>query len=138
MIVLFDVSQPQDRPIARLQLVELAAHCVVGRIDGLDVRFTAKPIEPRCLTVGASPAVGHKIASNREDVAAQLFITQSLDVGAQQTTERVLHDIVGVTRVTNRAIDIGPQRACRALIEPRKLNLGQRSTYTERAISFET
>jgi hypothetical protein len=38
--------------------------------------------------------------------------------------------------VTNHAVDIRPQRARRALVEPRKLDLGQRSTYTDRATSF--
>jgi len=34
----------------------------------------------------------------------------------------------GVARMTNDAVDIRPQRARRALVEPRKLDLGQRST----------
>jgi hypothetical protein len=30
--------------------------------------------------------------------------------------------------MTNHAVDVRPQRARRALVEPRKLDLGQRST----------
>ena len=107
-----------------------------GAITGIELRFTAKPIEPRRLTLRAPPSIGHEVPCDPEDVAAQFFVVQCPDIRAQQPTERILHDVVGVARVTNHAVDVRPQRARRALVEPRKLDFGQRSTYTDRATSF--
>jgi len=128
MIVLLDVRQPQERTIPRLELVELLAHRVVRSLTGIELRFTAKSIEPPCLSLRPPPAIGHEVPSDPEDIAPQFFVVQPLDVGAQQTAEGILHDVVGVARVTNDAVDIRPQRARRALVEPRELDLGQRST----------
>src|SRR6185503_446145 len=46
----------------------------------------------------------------------------------KQTTESVLHDIVRVAGLTSDPVDVRPEWACRSLIEPRKLDLGQCST----------
>jgi len=128
MIVLLDVRQPQERTIPRLELVELLAHRVVWRPTRIELRLTAKPIEPRRLSHRLPPAIGHEVPRDPEDITAQLFVVQRPDVGAQQTAEGILHDVVGIARVTNHAVDIRPQRARRALVEPRELDLGQRST----------
>jgi len=128
MIVLLDVRQPQERTIPRLELVELVAHRIVGCGTWIELRLTTKPIEPRCLAHRPPPAIGHEISRDPEHIAAQVLVVQPIDIRAQQTAEGILHDVVGVARMPNHAVDIRPQRARRALVEPRKLDLGQRST----------
>jgi len=137
MIVLLNVRQPQERSIPRLELVELPAHRVVRRVASIELRLTTKSIEPGCLAFRSPPSIGHEVTRDPEHVATQFLVVQPLNVRAQQTTECVLHDVVGVAAAASRAIDVRPQWARRALVEPRELKLVQRSTYTERAISFE-
>jgi hypothetical protein len=137
MIVLLNVRQPQERSIPRCELGEFLAHAVVPLGSGIHPRLAAQASQPRRLAFGASPAIGHQVPCDPEDVTAQLFIVESPDISPNQATERVLHDIVRVACVTGDAVDVRPQRACRPLVEPRKLDLGQRSTYAERAVSCE-
>jgi hypothetical protein len=137
MIVLFDVCQPQERPIAGRELCELVAHAVVRLRSRIHSRLAAQTSQPRRLAFGAPPAIGHQVPRDPEDITAQLLIIEALDLSPKQTTESVLHDIVRVACVTGNAVDVRPERARRPLIEPRKLDFGQRSTYTERTISFD-
>ena len=128
MIVLLDIRQPQERPIAGRELRELLAHPVVRLGSGIDLRLAAEASQPRRLAFGAPPAIGHQVTRDPENITAQLLIVESLDIGAKQATERVLHDIVRVAGVAGHTVDVRPQRARRPLVEPRKLDLRQSST----------
>ena len=88
----------------------------------------AQSIEPRHLSLSTSPPVGHEVPGNPEHVAAQVFVAELSHVGTKQAAEGVLHDVIRVTRVTCHAIDVRPERARRALVEPRELGLIQRRT----------
>ena len=137
MIVLLDIGEPQERAIPWLQLGELTADGVV-RCGGVGLRrVVAQPIEPRHLSFCTSPPIGHEIPRNPEHVTTQVFIAQLSNVRAKQATEGVLHDVVGVARMTCHPVDVRPEGARCALVEPRELDLIQRATYAERAISFE-
>src|SRR4030095_14442712 len=108
MIVLLDVCQPQERPIAGRELCEFLAHAVVllgrrvhSRLAAptrqprrLAVGLAAARSQPRRLAFGASPAIGYQVPRNPEDITAQLLIVEAFDVRSKQTTESVLHDIV--------------------------------------------
>ena len=136
MIVLLDVCQPQECPIAGRELCEFLAHAVVRLGRRVHARLAAQTSQPRRLAFGASPAIDYQVPRNPEDITAQLLIVEAFDVRSKQTTESVLHDIVRVAGLTSDPVDVRPEWACRSLIEPRKLDLGQCSTYTERAISL--
>lgn len=137
MIVFLDIREPQERAIARRQLGKLTAHRVVWCGGHHLGRSVAEPIEPRHLSFCAPPSIGHEVPRNPEQVAAQVFIAELSDIRAQQAAEGILHDVIRIARVTCDAIDVRPQRARRALVEPREFDLIQRATYAERAISFE-
>jgi len=137
MIVFLDVCEPQERALSRLELGELLAHSVVRRGAGINMWLAAQPVQPRGLTLRTPPPVGHQVSCDSEHIPAQPLIVKSIDVCAKQPTERILDDVVGITAVTRDPVDVRPQRARRALVEPRKLDLFQRSTYTAgRAISL--
>jgi len=128
MIVLLDVCQPQERPIAGRELCEFLAHAVVLLGRRVHSRLAAQTSQPRRLAFGAPPAIGHQVTRDPENITAQLLIVESLDIGPKQATERVLHDIVRVAGVAGHTVDVRPQRARRPLVEPRKLDLRQSST----------
>ncbi len=128
MIVLLDIRQPQERPIAGRELRELLAHAIVKLGSRIHPRLAAKASQPRRLALGASPAIRHQVSRNPEDITAQLLILESFDISPKQAAERVLHDVVGVAGVSRDAVDVRPQRARRPLVKPRKLDLSQNST----------
>ena len=114
----FDVREPEQRALPRLELPEEARH-VVPQLAAIDDRRRPRTsdVEAHAIALRLAEVIEREIRRRAKDVATHVIVALEARIRAQKTEERLLQQIVRGRGVAGHPEDVRPETTGRLPVE---------------------